>query len=234
MLGGQGVFFVAQQLFVELFARAQAGVLDLDFGIGLVTGQFYHAPGQLADLDGGAHVEDKDFAVVAHGGSLQHQAAGFGDGHKKAGNLGMGHRHRPAFFDLLAKTGHHRAVRSQHIAKTGGDVAGAAGGVAFGYMQTQALDKNLGQTLAGPHDIGRIDSFVGGDHDHFFGAIPQSGFGYIDAAPHVHLYGFAGVFFHQGHMLVGRGMKDHLGRVLFKKFIHPLRYSYVSYYRDQL
>ena len=78
--------------------------------------------GKIDDLHRLTHVEDVDgdagvpgFEGMARRGD--DQVAGLADGHEVTHHLGMGHRERPARFDLSLELRNHRAVRSEHVAE---------------------------------------------------------------------------------------------------------------------
>ena len=82
--------------------------------------------GQVDDLDRLAHVEHEDLTAAAHGGGLQDELDGFGDGHEVAAHLGMGDGDRTAGGDLLLEDGDDAAVGAEHVAEADGDELGAA------------------------------------------------------------------------------------------------------------
>ncbi len=94
--GWLDLFVGADELFVEFFAGAEAGVDDFDVFAGL----FDHLFGYVGDADGFAHVEDEGVSVVADGAGLDDELYGFGDGHEVAGYVAVGHGYWSAVFDL--------------------------------------------------------------------------------------------------------------------------------------
>ena len=100
----QCIFFRCQQFFIELFARTETGIFDLDILARDKACQFDHAACQIGDLHRGSHIEDEDFVSFAHKGGFQNQAAGFGDRHEIADDVGMGDGQRTAFCQLFAET----------------------------------------------------------------------------------------------------------------------------------
>ena len=58
----------------------------------------------------GSHIEDEDFVSFAHKGGFQNQAAGFGDRHEVANDVGMGDGQRAALCQLFAETGNDGTV----------------------------------------------------------------------------------------------------------------------------
>src|ERR1039458_3338996 len=109
MGGGYGVLKYRVQLFVELLAGAHAGELDLDVFVRLPARQQDQVSGQIDDLYWLAHVQDADLAALCDDRGLQHELAGFGNGHEKAPHIGMRHGHRSARRDLLLEDGDDRS-----------------------------------------------------------------------------------------------------------------------------
>ena len=103
MVGWEGVLVVGEDLLVELFAWAEAAVLDLDVLVRGETCELDHPSGKIIDLDRLAHVEDEDLVAGRHRRCFHHEAAGLWDGHEEAGDLRMGHCYRAALCDLLAE-----------------------------------------------------------------------------------------------------------------------------------
>ncbi len=72
VVGREGVLGVGEDFLVELFAGSQAAVDDLDVLAGFEAGELDHAVGEVADLDGFAHVEDVDLVAGGHGRGFHH------------------------------------------------------------------------------------------------------------------------------------------------------------------
>ena len=208
-----GAFGGGEYLLVQLLAGAETGVLNLDVYIGLVAGESDHAAGEVGDFDGVAHVEHEDFAAVAHGAGLEHEAAGLRDGHEEADDVRVGDGDGAAFFNLLAEAGDNGAVGAEHVAEAGGDVAGV-GGALCGELGIQALHVHFGGALGGTHHVGGVHGFVCGDHDEFLHSAFAGDFGHVDGALDVGDDGFARVFLHERHVLVGGGVEDDGGLIL--------------------
>ena len=229
--GFGGAFAVGEDFFKEFFAGAQAGVADGDVDVGPKAGEGDHAPGEVFDFDGFAHVEDVDFAALAHGAGLQDEAAGFGDGHEVADDVGVGDGDGAAFGDLFAEAGDDAAVAAEDVAEAGGGVAGGGAGgcgllgvavlrgcgrgVAAALVQggVEGLDVHFGGAFGGAHDVGGVDGFVGGDHDELPDVVFAGEFGDVDGAGDVGDDAFAGVFFDEGDVFVGGGVEDDVGVV---------------------
>ncbi|EKD98121.1 MAG: hypothetical protein ACD_23C00573G0001 [uncultured bacterium] len=115
MRGVKGIV-ANKQFLVEFFARAQAGELDGDVGIRVLhvtycqARQRHHAPCQVHDADGLAHVEQEQVAAFGHGASLQHQLRGFRDGHEVAGHFRVRDRYRATSGDLTPEQRDHAAT----------------------------------------------------------------------------------------------------------------------------
>ena len=182
---------------------------------GLRPARVIHAPGQMSDFDGFSHVEDVDFSAAAHGAGLQDEAAGFGDGHEVADDVGVGDGDGAAVGDLFAEARDDAAVAAQDVAEAGGGVAcvavAAAAGVQFG---VEGLDVHFGGALGGAHDVGGVDGFVGADHDELPDVVFEGEFGDVDGAADVGDDAFAGVFFDEGDVFVGGGVEDDVWVVL--------------------
>jgi hypothetical protein len=69
----------------------------------------------------------------------------------------------------------------------------------------------LGDTLGRPHDIERLDRLIGRDQHQTFRAASQGGVDDGLRPEHVVAYRFLDINFHQGNVLVGGGMEDHIG-----------------------
>ena len=162
-----------------------------------------HFAGQVGNAHRCAHVEHIDLAAFAHGTGLQHQLRGFGDGHEVAGDVGMGECDRPALGNLLAKQGHHRARRPQHVAKPH---HGETGANRRTVLMGQGLQHHFAQTLAGPHDIGGPHRLVGADQHKVGHPCFQRSLGAGPRAPHVVVQALGDVVLDQRYVLVGRGV----------------------------
>ena len=87
------VLAVAEQLLVQLLARAQAGVDDLDRRSPACVDQ---PLGHVGDAHRLAHVEHQRLAVAADGAGLDHELHRLLDGHEVAGDVGVGDGDRAA------------------------------------------------------------------------------------------------------------------------------------------
>ena len=232
--GFLGVLFVAEDFFVEFFTGTKAGILDLDVLVGTEAGELNHATGQIGYLHRFAHIEDEDFATIAHGTGFEHQAAGFGDGHEEADDIRMRNRNRTAILDLFLETGNHRTVAAQDIAKTGGDELGLAGYFALLDGSIEALYIDFGQALATAHDVGGVHGLVGTYHHKLLDAVLHSDIGHIARTIYIDTDGFARIFFHQRDMLIGCGMEHYLGMVGAEGKLKAFLAAHIAYDRDEL
>jgi len=122
---GEGVFEEGAQLFVELFAGADAGEFDFDVLAGTEAGEQNEVSGQVQDLDGRTHVEDEDLAAAGHGRGLKDELAGFGDGHEVAPHLRVGDGEGSAGGELPLEDGDDAAAGAEDVAEADGDELGS-------------------------------------------------------------------------------------------------------------
>lgn len=113
-----GVLLGGEHLLIELLARTQTGVLDLNI---LRTTEEDHAFGEVGNLHGLAHVEDEDLTTVAHGASLEDEFAGLGDEHEITDDFRISDGDRTALFNLTFEERDDRAVGAKNVAKAGGN-----------------------------------------------------------------------------------------------------------------
>ena len=217
---------------MELLARTQPGDHDFDIPVGIVlvpdavAGQFDHAPGEVHDLHGLAHVEDEDFAMLRHGCRLQNQLGGFGNGHEIAADVRMGQRHRPACLDLVAEQRNDRTARIEHVAEPDGGKHRVAHEalpllVRHGVGLAEGLDDHFGEALGCPHDVGRAHGLVGRNQHETSDPVADSRARDIERADRVGLETLDRIGLDNGHMLVGRGMENHVGPDLADDRVDP-------------
>ena len=113
-----------QLFFIELFARAQTDIPDLDIHIGLQAGKADQVAGQGVDLHGRAHIKDKNLTAVGISARQHDQAHCLGHRHEIANDVRMRHRDRAAAGDLFLEDGDDRTVAAQDIAEAHGDKLG--------------------------------------------------------------------------------------------------------------
>ena len=246
VLRGPEALLGHQLLLIQLLPGAQAGILDFDVHVGLVAGQPDQVASQVGDLHRASHVQHEDLPAVGIGPGQHHQADGLRDGHEVADDVGMGHGHRPAVFDLLFEDRDHGAVGAQHVAEAHGhelrsDVLpqravavlvgvldprvgehlGDLTGLARLDLFVEALYDHLAQPLGRAHDVGGIDGLVRRDQHEPLAAVHHGRVGGLVGADGVVLDGLAGAVLHQRHVLVGRRVVDDLGTVLVKHLEYP-------------
>lgn len=228
--GFGGAFCRGEDFLVQLFAGAEAGVLNLDILAGLEAGESNHAAGKVGDFDRFAHVEHEDFAAVAHGAGLEDEAAGLRDGHEEADDVRVGDGDGAALFNLLAETGDNGAVGPEHVAEAGGDVARVRCVDGFcSELGVQALHVHFGGALGGAHHVGGVHGFVCGDHDEFLHAAFAGDFSHVDGALDVGDDGFARVFLHERHVFVGGGVEDDGGAVFCHDAVAALAVAHICH-----
>lgn len=118
------IFFVCKKFLVKFLARAESREGDLDVLSEGKARQFDHLDGEVVDADGLAHVEDEDFAALAHCAGVDDELARFGDGHEEAGDVGVGDGDGAAFGNLSPENRNDGAVGAQDVAEAGGDKTG--------------------------------------------------------------------------------------------------------------
>ena len=67
VVGGEHLFFEMRQFLIEFLAGAGSGVLDFDIVVGPEAGQEDEVARQIDNADRFTHIQDEDFAAVAHG-----------------------------------------------------------------------------------------------------------------------------------------------------------------------
>lgn len=212
--GGGVLGFVAE--FLEKFlSGTQADELDVDILIRFEAAKFDELAGEIDNFDWFAHVEDEDFAAGALSGGLENESGGFRDGHEIAGDIGVSDFDWTASGNLLFEDRNDAAGGAQDVAETNGHELGA-GRIGGG----EGLKINLGKALGCAHHVGGVDRFIGGDKDETFDAELQCEFGKASGAETVVLDGFAGLAFHHGHVLVGRGVENDGGMEAVQDVAH--------------
>ena len=119
-------FCVVEQLFVELFARAQSGELDVDVLGEPQSGEHDDVLGQIDDLDRFTHVENQHVSAGADGAGLNHQLNSFGDRHEKPLHVGVSDRDGATRFDLFSKGRNDAAHRVEDVPESNRDEPGSA------------------------------------------------------------------------------------------------------------
>lgn len=217
MMGGLGLLLVAEDFLVKLLSFAETGEL---YFYAFCPRELYHALGKVDNLDGSSHVEDKDFTSFAHSAGFEDELACLGDEHEEADDVGMGDGDGASLEKLLLEDGDDTAVAAQNIAEAGGDELGDAFNLALDNSLVQGLAIDFADALGASHDIGGVDSLVGGDHDEFLGFVLHGKVCYHARTIYIILYCYAGVVLHHGNVLVGGSMEDVVGTELGEDLLH--------------
>src|SRR6185437_5788968 len=168
--------------------------------IRLVSRQADHAAGQVHHLNRLTHVENEDFAALAHDRRLQHQLHRLGDGHEVTGDVAVRDCHRAAFANLLFEDRDHAAVAAQHIAETHRHETSTA-------LMVKSENNHFRQPLGYAHHVGGLYGFVGRDHDKIFCAILLSHQGYVIGAEDIVGDRLEAIALHHGNVFVGSGVE---------------------------
>ena len=205
-------FTAHQQLLIELFAGAQADLLNGDILIQLQSGQADEVFRQFQDLHRLAHIQNEDLALLCHSTRLEHQLGSLGNGHKIADDAPIRDGDGAALLDLLFEKGHNRAIGTKHIAKPHrAEFCGAV---------RPALQDHLAESLGSAHEVGGIHSLIRGDHDKFLDAELLRRPHHMICAENVILDGLLWAFLHQRDMLVGRRMEHDVGAIHPKQAVN--------------
>lgn len=200
--------FVHQELLVELLARAETHVLDLDVYIRGQSGESDEVPGHVVDLHRLAHVEDEDFAALRVVRRLEHQGDGLRDGHEVADDPLVGDGHRTALRDLLLEERDDGAVGAEDVTEADRDEVGLR------VLSVHHLDDHLTDTLRGTHDVRRVHGLIRGDQDEALHAGVGCGTGGLERTHDVVLDRFVRAHLHERHVLMCGCMEDHVRLVL--------------------
>jgi len=234
VVGREGVLAVGEDFLVELLSGTEAAVFYLDVHVRLEACEVDHPSCKVVDLDRLAHVEDEDLVAGAHRRSFHHEAAGLGDGHEEAGDLGMGDRDRASLRDLLAEARDHRAVRAEDVAEPSRHELRFAGLPALFHRQAHRLHVDLRQALGAAHYVGRVDSLVGGHHDHLLHVVLDAFVCHVARSRHVYENRLAWVIFHERDVLIGCGVEDHLRTPLAERIVQARKQAHVAYDRYEV
>ena len=205
---------------MQLFARPQADVLDCDVAAGPQSREPDHLVREVDDLDRLAHVQHEDFAasvarsaIGRQGRGLQYQLDRLAHGHKKAGDLGVGHGQRPPGGELALEQRHDRPGRAQYVAETNRHIARSVAQrrPPPRLVEVERLAEALGEALGGAHDARRVDRFVGRDHHDEPSSKRPRGLGDVSAADDIGQHPLDRVGFDHRQVLQRRRMKDDLG-----------------------
>ena len=245
VVGFLEAFLCHEFFFIELFARAKSGVLNLNIDIRFEAGEADQVPGQVIDLDRGTHIQHEDLAAFGVGAGQHDQGDSFRDCHEVADDVRVGHGDGAAFFNLLFEDRNDGAVGAQDVAEADGyefgfdifrfgaclvvDMLTVLMGedlgnlICFSFLDflVEGLDDHLTQALAGAHDVGRVDGLVRGDQDKALAAMDHGCVGGLVSADGVVLDRFAGTVLHEGDMLMRCGVIYDFGPVGFEDFKDP-------------
>ena len=200
--------FVHEELLVELLARAETHVLDLDVDIRGQSGESDQVPGHVVDLHRLSHVEDEDLAALRVVRRLEHQGDGLRDGHEVADDALVGDGHRTALRDLLLEERDDRAVGAEDVTEADRDEVGLR------VLPVHHLDDHLTDTLRGTHDVRRVHGLIGRDQDEALHAGVGRGTGGLEGAHDVVLDCFVRAHLHERYVLMCSRMEDHVRLVL--------------------
>ncbi len=114
-------FLIHQLFFIQLFTRAEAGILDFDIHIRLEAAEADQVTGKGIDFDGRAHIQDKDLAAFGIGAGLENEGDGFRNRHEIADDVWVRDRDRATFGNLFFENGNNRAVGAEDIAEPDGN-----------------------------------------------------------------------------------------------------------------
>ena len=215
--GRKVVFLVGKDFLVEFLAVTQTGELDLDV---LGTGEGDHPLCEIHDPDRLAHVEDEDLTALAHRAGLEHKFAGLRDEHEEADDVRMGDGDRASVADLLPEDRNDAAVGAEDVAEAGGDELGDTLDLALLDGLIEALAVDFAYSFAAPHDVGRVDRLVGGDHHELLRAVLDCEVRDDAGAVDVVLDRDCRVVLHHRDVLVGGRMEDIFRLVLSEDALH--------------
>ena len=200
--------FVHEKLLIELLARAETHVLDLDVYIRGQSGESDQVPGHVVDLHRLTHVEDEDLATLRVVRRLEHQGDGLRDGHEVADDPLVGDGHRTALRDLLLEERDDGAVGAEDVTEADRDEVGLR------VLPVHHLDDHLTDTLRGTHHVRRVHGLIGGDQDEALHAGVGRGTGGLEGAHDVVLDRFVRAHLHERYVLVSRCMENHVRLIL--------------------
>ncbi len=200
--------FVHEELLVELLARAETYVLDLDVDIRGQSGESDEVPGHVVDLHRLAHIEDEDLAALRVMRRLEHQRDSLRNGHEVADDALVGDGHRTALCDLLLEERDDGAVGAEDVTEADRDEVGLR------VLPVHHLDDHLTDTLCGTHDVRRVHGLIRGDQDEAFHASLGCGTGGLQGAHDVILDRFVRAHLHERYVLMCGCMEDHVRLIL--------------------
>ena len=221
VLGGNSLVLVGKQLLIELLTGSEARDGHLAATVAIVLDQLL---GKVIDPHRLAHVQDHDLPALGHGGGLEDEAYGLGDGHEVPDDILVGHRYRYAGLDLVHEEREHAPAASDDIAEADTDHLGHV----VGKHARDLLDHALG----GAHDVGWVHRLVGGDDHHPLHLVVHRTLEHVVGTADVGRDGFLGVELLKRYMLVGSGMEDQLRLELLINLVDLLHVLDVADNRD--
>ncbi len=231
---GAGDVIADQELLVELLRRTQPRIRDLDIAVRMLliahrhAHQVNHAPRQIADTHGLAHVEHEDLAPIGHGAGLDDELSRLGDGHEIADHLRVSDGHRPSRLDLLVEQGDHGARGGEHVAESHHAEARLRAAT------MQALQHHLGEALGRAHHVGRIDRLVGRDEHEGLDLGLVRSLGRVPGRDHIVVNALDHVLLDDRHVLVRGRVIDRLDPVGLEDLAHALLLVTVADQADEL
>ena len=183
-------FFVHEPFFVKFFAGTKTGTYDIHIHARFIPGKFDQVDGKVVDPDGFAHIENEDLPFLCVTSRLQNEGNGFGNGHEITDDVFMGHGNGTPFLDLFFEQGDHGTVGTEYVAESYGDEFRVFAVFADG------LNDHLADPLRRPHDVRRVNGFVGGDLNEGLNLIFVGAVGDVQRAEHVVFHRFARACFH--------------------------------------
>lgn len=211
--------FVHEELLIELLARAETYVLDLDVNIRGQSGESDEVPGHVVDLHWLAHVEDEDLTTLRVVRRLEHQGDGLRDGHEVADDTLVGDGHRTALCDLLFEERDDGAVGAEDVTEADRDEVGLR------VLPVHHLDNHLTDTFRGTHNVRRVHGLIGRDQDEALHAGFSCGTGGLEGAHDVILDRFIRAHLHERYVLMRGRMEDHVRLILLHHTADTVRVS---------
>ncbi len=211
------------KFFAQFFPGAHAGVFDPNIVAQPQPFQPNQALGQLLDPDLVTHVQHEQSAGGPERGGQEHQAGRLGDRHEEALRVGVGDRDRSASFDLTQQRRYHAATTTEHVAK-----AHRRQDRCRRCRLADSDNHQLGHAFGQAHEAGRVDRFVGRDDHDPLGAKGDCRFADRECSEDVGHESLVGIGFDQRHVLVGRGVEDHLGLLAGEELAHAPRIGHVG------
>src|SRR5438874_1939356 len=155
---------------------------------------------------------------------------GFGNTHEIPAHAGIGYGDRPARGNLALEYSDYTAVAGQHVSKPDRNERA----VTSPSSKRHGGDDDFSDALRHPHDAGRVDRLVGGNHQESPNLIGMGRTHDIPGADNVVLRRFHNVRFHQRHVFVGRRMENGFDVITRHGIMHALIAGDIAYHRHQV